>query len=304
MDERVLSEMHRVIDTYFHVPDLNALLKSFIQDKISEGSSIWSAFTINCHHMLNGHSPNIYTAAALTELLILSLDIMDDLQDRDNGDKPWMTCDPAYALNAIMAFIIASVGEISENHALHTTKVLQLIARSINGQQRDLNHSVATENDYITMVQEKSSSLIQLALCMGYIGIVECDPAILTQIEEIAPYIGLAAQLKNDTRDVLRMDQKNDILQKKRTLPTLYLLKFSEEQFPPLQQYYQGLLTRETMSGLKGEFKQYLMESGCIEYASTIQYLFASKAEELLDALPIISPWKDKLKDTVMSAVG
>ncbi|SDM85181.1 competence protein ComQ [Paenibacillus sp. yr247] len=304
MHQRVISEMYRIIDVYFHVTDLNALLKTFVKDKISEGGSIWSDFTINCHHMLGGGSPDIYAAAAQTELIILSLDIMDDLQDQDNSDKPWMTCDRTYALNAIIAFLMASIGEISQNKATHMTEVLQLIARSINGQHRDLNHSVATENDYITMVQEKSSSLIHLSFCMGYLGLEECDPAILAHINEIAQYVGLAAQLNNDTRDITRIDQKNDILQKKKTLPILYLLKQSEDKFPPLHQYYNGLITREELIELKFEYQQYINESGCIEYAKTIQFLFANKAEELLESLPIDSPWKDKLKETVMAAVG
>jgi competence protein ComQ len=304
MDKRVISEMYRVIDAYFHVSDLNSLLKTFVQDKISEDGSIWSDFTINCHHMLGGRSPNIYAAAAQTELIILSLDIMDDLQDRDNSSKQWMTCDPAYALNAIIAFLIASISEISQNNSSQITKVLQLIARSINGQQRDLNLTVATENDYMTMVQEKSSTLIHLSFCMGYFSLEELDPVIFAQIDEMAQYVGLAAQLSNDIRDVIRFDQKNDILQKKRTLPILYLLNQSENKFPPLYQYYGGLITREDMIELKLECQEYLNQSGCIEYAKTIQFLFANKAEELLDSLPIVSPWKDKLKERVMAAIG
>ncbi|TXK73499.1 polyprenyl synthetase family protein [Paenibacillus sp. N3.4] len=299
MDQRILDEIDRIIDAYFHVSDLNSLLKQFVRDKANEGGRVWSDFTITIHHTLGGHSPLLYERAALTELLILALDIVDDLQDQDNGEKPWMTCDPAFALNAVIAFLVAAMGELSKSNRVHTPKLLQLITQSINGQQRDISNAVQTENDYILMVQEKSASLINMAFCMGYLDIDDCSSAIIDQIDELAQYIGITSQLENDTRDVQRIDQKNDLLQKKKTLPILFLLKQSEEKFPPLLHYFEGKISRDDMILLKPECLAFIEQSGCIEYARTIQYLFADKAEQIIDSLPIQSSWKDRLKTTL-----
>jgi competence protein ComQ len=303
MDQRVLEEMDRIINEYFHVQDLNRLLKVFIQDKAKEGS-LWYELTLQSHYMLDGCSEHIYKAAAQTELLILALDIMDDLQDQDNGDKPWMQCDTAYTLNAIIAFFTASLADLSKIKGQHTAKLLQLLARSINGQQQDLNHSIMTENAYITMIQEKSGSLINLAFYMGYLYIDDCNSAITEQMDELAQYIGIAAQIKNDIRDLLRWDLKNDLFQKKRTLPILFLLQQNAEKCSPIHLYYEGRITRESFLESKHECLQYITESGGIEYAKTIQYLYVNKVEQLFELLYLDSHWKDKLKETVLAAIG
>lgn len=304
MEQRVLAEMDRIIDAYFHVEDLNQLLKTFVRDKAGEGKSMWSELTLCCYYMLNGSSDDIYAAAARTELLILALDIVDDIQDQDNIGKAWMQCDPALALNAIIAFILASIGDMTRYNQPLKQKWFQLITRSINGQQRDLSAStILSESDYFTMIQEKSSSLINLAFSMGYGYIEDCDSAVIAQLDELAQYIGVAAQIKNDTRDVLRLDLKSDVLQKKKTLPILFLLGQSKEKLSPIHLYYKGKITREELLEAQDECLKVLEDSGCVEYARTIQFLYVNKVEELFESLSIVSPWKDKLKDIVMAAI-
>jgi competence protein ComQ len=41
--------------------------------------------------MFAGRPTDIFLAAAAVELMILSLDIFDDLQDQDNFSVPWHT---------------------------------------------------------------------------------------------------------------------------------------------------------------------------------------------------------------------
>jgi competence protein ComQ len=301
LDASVSQELCRIVDRYFADSDLNSLIKQFIEEKAAE-NSIWSEITRNAHLMLGGNSLQIDKFSALTEWVMLSFDIIDDLQDRDNLSKPWMICPPEYTLNSVLAFLIAFIGELGEL-SVHDSnlkpaclsEISLLLASSIKGQQNDLNHSVLTEKDYMEMIEKKSGSLLQFACYMGYAGL-ELDEKDRLQMNDLAQCIGVIAQLGNDMRDVIRYDLKNDLLQKKRTLPIIFLLEDSQEEFPVLIQYYEGEITDQEFLEHKHACIQYVQNSGCLEYSKIIQSLYRQKAEEIFDTLPLLSPFKEKFR--------
>jgi competence protein ComQ len=299
----VLEEMHSIVDKYFLETDLNAILKQFIAEKAEEGTN-WADITANTHWMLGGDSFQIDRFSALTEWVVLAFDIIDDLQDKDNINKPWMICPREYVLNAVLAFLIAFVGELGELHAYNPQvssslmiQISQMLASSIIGQQNDLNLSVRTDADYIRMVEQKSGSLLRFACFMGYSLIPNLSNELVAQMDELANHIGVIAQLDNDLRDVLRYDVKKDLLQKKRTLPILFLLKDSPEEFPPLAQYYLGEISEQEFLLRKQDCIQYIEDSGCIEYSRIVQSLFSEKVEKIYTSIPAIPQWKEKFKE-------
>lgn len=293
----VRNEMERVVDGIFGNGDVKELLHAFMRDKAGEQSR-WSSLTLHAHYMLGGNSPHIERAAALTELIILALDIVDDLQDQDNMDKPWMKCPLAYSLNAVLALLAAMTHELGTiGSARLSGEIGRLLARAIEGQQMDVSQSVHSEADYVTMVQMKSGSLIRLACCMGYALIDGLEQETIDRMNDLADCIGMIAQIANDVNDLQRYDVKNDLLQKKRTLPILFLLVDSEAEFPAIPRFYAGEMTADEFLKVKKECLQYIQESGCIEYSEVIRTLYAEKAEQLFDALPAVSPWKEKFKE-------
>ncbi|MDB5054752.1 MAG: Competence protein ComQ [Bacilli bacterium] len=291
----VLMEMNHIVDQYCVEQDLNELIKTFIQVKVDE-NSVWSEITQYAYLMLGGDLPLIQRVAAMTELIILSFDIIDDLQDKDNPIKPWMACHPKFTLNAIFTFLIAFIGEAGLLSKGHLQEIGKLLANSISGQQKDLNESVRTEADYIEMIQQKSGSLVRFACYMGCSLIDDLDKEVIARIDEMANYMGVIAQMENDLQDILRYDEKSDFLQKKRTLPILYLLNDSAEQFPILQQFYTGKISEAEFLLHKEACIQYIHDSGCIEYTQVIQNLFKERVETLYNSLPTVSPWKEKFK--------
>jgi competence protein ComQ len=302
IEPRIVEDMQRIVDKYVAERDLNELLKAFIQDKAAEGSQ-WSNITRYTHYMLGGDSPNIDLAAAMTEIVLLSFDIIDDLQDEDNKGKPWMVSSPAYTLNGILAFLFAFMTEMSTLQESNERSNPQLMAKlgvlllqSINGQQIDLNDSITTERDYLTMIEKKSGSLLRFACSMGYLLIRDLDERTMDTMDQLANYIGMISQLDNDIRDVLRFDVKNDLLQKKRTLPILFLLMEKDDNFPYIQQYYSGQLTYDQFVARKRECIRYIEDSGSIEYCRIIQSLHTDQANHLFDSLPGIAPWKEQFK--------
>lgn len=306
MEAALLHEIEQTIDRLVPVPAFNSLLRAFVQDKAGE-TSRWGETTRHVHYMCGGASPHIDRIAALTELIVLALDIADDLQDRDNAEKSWMQCPPELSLNAVMGLLMGAIGELGrlkieypEEAFPDPGEAAQIVLNAVNGQYRDLTNDIETEQDYIAVVQQKSCMLLKLAYYMGYAS-VRPVPQVAEQMELLAGYAGVVSQLSNDLRDVLRYDVKNDLLHKKKTLPILFLLADEEDSYPVIRQYYEGAIDRDEFLRHKVASLDYIRESGCVEYTEVIKTLFLQKAEETLDALPAADPaWKERFRELVI----
>src|SRR5690554_763931 len=113
MKQVVLHSLYHIIDQYVYEQELNTLLKKYVDNKNLE-LGVWSDLTLIIHQMLGGDSPDMYRLAATTELIILASDIIDDLQDQDHMDKPWMVDLPAYTLNAVVAMLVTFFGQLTQ----------------------------------------------------------------------------------------------------------------------------------------------------------------------------------------------
>jgi competence protein ComQ len=303
MEPKVVESMYNIVDKYVTEKDLNALLRAFIKDKADEGSK-WSNITRCAHYMLGGNSPEIDLIEAMTEMAMLSFDIIDDLQDGDNKLKPWIVCSEAYTLNGILAFLFAFMGEtahiqtrLPQGSPSLLVEIGSLLSQSINGQQIDLNDTISSESDYLAMIRKKSGSLIRFACFMGYGLIPNLDKQTIQAMNELAELIGMISQMENDIRDVQRIDEKNDLLHKKRTLPILYLLMDNTPAFPYIHKFYGGEITKDVFTSHKKDCIAYIENSGCIEYSRIIQSLHLDQLEAEFDALPGIASWKEQFKE-------
>ncbi|WP_028550905.1 polyprenyl synthetase family protein [Paenibacillus sp. UNC451MF] len=313
MNQQVLDEMYRIVDRCIHTDDLNGLMKSFIAAR-AEGGSVWAELAECSHRMLGGQSPHITKAAALAELIMLTLDIVDDLQDRDKEHKVWMKCPETFTLNAVLGFLMVFMGEIGQLqlHAgqtapLLTTEVSQLIVSAVNGQQKDINPlvNIKDESDYFNMVQLKSGSLIRLACYMGYSLVESQGEEISGRIDELAYSLGVIAQIENDVNNLEQFKGGNDLLQRKRTLPILYMLSQGRDSFPELIQFYEGEQTAEAfMQESSRDCLEAIADSGCLEYARIIQSLYYDKAEELFESIPGQSPWRERFRQATLGRFG
>lgn len=306
MQAALLQEIERTIDRLVPVPAFNELMKTFARDKAAE-TSRWGDMTRHVHYMFGGASPHIDNVAALTELLVLALDIADDLQDRDNAEKSWMQCPPELSLNAVMGLLMGTIGELGRLRTAYPEdafpdpgEVGRIVMNAVNGQFRDLIGDIATEQDYISVVQQKSCMLLKLAYYMGYGSLPEAR-SLEEPMDLLAGYLGVVSQLANDLRDVLRYDVKNDLLHKKRTLPILYLLGDEEDDFTVIRDYYGGTIGRDEFLKHKIACVDYIRESGCVEYTEVIKSLFLQKAEETFDSIAAADPaWKERFRELVL----
>jgi len=304
--------MERIVQSYYPTPDLQKLLLECIADKAAE-PTLWSGMTLLVHRMLGGNHPHMDRLCALTELAILALDIMDDLQDQDNLQKVWMQRPQPYVLNAMVGLLMAVSAELSalrerDRHLRFPDagEFGRLVAVAINGQQTDLALTVQTEHEYVEMVHKKSCMLIRIAFYFGLGAVPEgaADEQTTQSLYQIADHIGLMAQIRNDTTDVTRCDTKNDLLGKKRTLPILFMLSDPELELPILADYYADKVSREQFAEHLEACLEYVQRSGCIPYCEFIQQLQYKRALEILKQLPLASPWKEQFKSEVLDIFG
>lgn len=311
MRDTVVEQMRDIIDRWLHHPKLNKLAAECVQEKCEE-QKIWSDHVLNCHYLLGGNSPYIERLAADLELIVLAGDILDDIQDQDHLQKVWLQVPPALALNAAVAMLTAAFGDVSAAAAQYpelsdnrvVEQVSKLVALSLNGQHGDLCNDMESVEEYLSMVAEKSGSLIRLAFMMGYAPLRQLDPTTIERLDQIAMNIGVMAQLDNDMRDVLCFDEKNDLLGKKRTLPVQYLLRYSDEDLPLFKQYYEGAATREKFLESKTECLEFVRQSGCVEYTRAVQMLLFNKTDELFCSISGDPHWKDKFRETAFARFG
>jgi competence protein ComQ len=166
--------------------------------------------------------------------------------------------------------------------------------------------TVETEEEYVNMVQQKSCVLIRIAFYMGLAAIPNhrMSPEKWDQMNHLADLIGMIAQINNDISDLLRMDTKNDLFTKKRTLPILYLLEETDSTFPQLQQFFKGTITLQEFLQKKHECLAYITNSGCIEYSRMIVQLQLSRAKELMAQIPANSSWKEQFQEITLDSFG
>jgi len=299
-EQLVREAISQIINTHIYHGQLNELIHQFITYKKAE-TSIWPKLTLYTHHMLSGTSSHIHHAAAQTELIILSLDILDDLQDQDNTDPPWMSCDHHIAMNAATALLTAAIAGNMKAPAL-SPAMLKLITAAHNGQHRDIGNEVADEEQYLQLVSEKSSSLIKLAILMGCL---DRDSVYKNQLELLsimAANIGIAAQLENDIKNITRIDYRNDLVQRKITLSTLFLLEQGDTYLPILRDYYNGSYELQQFLTYKLEILDFIEKSGVIEYTNAVQMLYAQQASDQLNQLQSADPyWKNQFEQLAIT---
>lgn len=254
--------------------------------------------TILHYHMFGGNSADIHAAAAAIELMILSLDIFDDLQDNDNFSVPWAQINPAISMNLATGFIVLGI-KVLEKTSFEKSVVSRAISdlhtqvlKTVNGQHIDLTNNFETSEDYLHMVEMKSGSLL-VSACL--VGTTLANPSYNEIVSNYAIYMGIIAQLKNDLQDISRWDEKNDLLNKKKTLPILYILQNQQRQFDIIRDYYNGKIKVEKLFQVKKTIQEILQKSGVFEYMDVMIRVHQLKAIEVIHNLDIEVMWKEKL---------
>ncbi|MFC4779609.1 polyprenyl synthetase family protein [Paenibacillus sp. GCM10023252] len=253
--------------------------------------------TLLHYRMFHGSDPSIYRAAASVELFILASDILDDLEDGDASSKVWMQCPSSIALHVASTFLSLS------QHALlssgfkteYLLPVMEMASlqqlQSANGQMLDLHNHISDDDSYLAMVKSKSASLLIYA-CMT--GVMLAGRTWHPIVAEYAQEVGIAAQIKNDKRDLLRFDEKNDFLNRKRTLLTIFLLESVTPEQQWIVDYYERRIPIEAIQGQYHQLEPICEANGTLLYASVMMRMHYNRFVELLDSLDEAGPFRNE----------
>ncbi|MCH7324005.1 polyprenyl synthetase family protein [Solibacillus sp. MA9] len=262
-----------IIDTeYLLGEEIQNILKIFKQEKEQAEFYFGTLCVIHYEAYTDSFNQDIYKIAAAIELLILSLDIIDDLQDKDT-DYVWMKT-PELSLNSVLAMLILVSKVIRESTFQHRNFVLQAIEKytliSINGQQLDLLNVCQDESSYLQMIEKKSGSLTAMSCLVGTILAIGKE---IDQIKQYGTSIGIIQQIKNDIQGLKELTNKNDLLNKRYSLPIIYLHTIKSEFSEDLRSYYSsdGTLDGYILADV-------LKSSGALRYAIAIKNIYKNKA--------------------------
>ncbi|AUS88581.1 transcriptional regulator [Lysinibacillus sp. YS11] len=264
-------------------PELKLMLKSFKEEKTTVGFSFGKMCFWHYEAFSSSINPDIYKVAAAIELLILSFDIIDDLQDKDS-DYSWNKT-PELSLNVALAMLVMASKTIDETSFEHKRAAIKLVdkyaLKSINGQQLDLLNSCRDEDSYVKMITLKSGSLTAMGCLVGE---VLAKGEISQEVEEYGKYIGIIQQIKNDIQSLKEWGPKNDLLNKRYSLPIIYLLSQKNDVSKSVSSYYNNDIVTDLDNNATEDA---LTNGGAIRYAITIKNVYKFKALNYLENVAI-----------------
>lgn len=208
---------------------INNSFKEKLLEYLKNGERTDNSFAMLClihffkENTVHIESERIFTIAAALELMMISLDIADDLQDQDT-ENIWAKEVPE-ALNAVLYFSMKCQEIILNSNfdnALGASKILnEYLLYSINGQDLDIRRDCSKEETYLKMIEMKSGSLTLLC-CM--VGTLLANRKVSLNLLEYGRSIGVVQQINNDINSLKSIGLKNDLLNGKYSLPIIYLL--------------------------------------------------------------------------------
>ena len=203
-----------------------------------------------CESLNGGDFKKALPIAAAIELIhnysLVHDDIQDDDELRRHRPTVWKLWGKPQAINAGSALKILSTlsvlnlksYKISAEKQVEIFKILDdSCLKMIEGQFLDIDFEDRTDidvNDYLEMIEKKTSALISGALKIGAVINIESD--MLAPFEKFGRFLGIAFQIKDDILGIWGNNAKtgkpngNDIRKRKKSLPIIFCLQESDER--------------------------------------------------------------------------
>ncbi|MCY8506574.1 polyprenyl synthetase family protein [Bacillus atrophaeus] len=280
--------MKEIVSQKIFNEDLNRYLQNFIESK---GTFEFAELAFHHYQAFNGQDEKaIELLAAGIELLILSFDIYDDLEDRDNLNAEWMKIDLPISLNSVTALYTLSIQIMSQSShdPQFSQEILNFALKSIQGQHDDIVNAPQTEEDYLEMIRNKSGALTALPCVMGVmLATGKIHPIVVSYSYEI----GIISQIENDYQGLFYLN--NDFVQKKNTLAYLYLNKRFNDASVELLRWYEDADLFLSLNPKR--IKQKLTEAGVMQYLLVMKHLSLQKLQKQIIKLELDENKKQKL---------
>ena len=201
------------------------------------------------------HDERARWLGAFCQFYILSLDLIDDVQDNDLGGKPHEAAGPAVAINsglALFALALAAQGramaqEVDPSRwAAHHTLLATTFMAACAGQHEDLTRSARTVDDVLVAHRGKTSSIVLVIECAALHA--AASQAAMARYRQAAEHLAVLVQIVDDMRDIFGKPASPDLDGGKVTYPVAAFL----EEATPEQEASFAELVKQGAAGLRG----------------------------------------------------
>jgi len=294
--------------------DILRMINSSLNADCKTGEQFkWAHLTLlSCECVSGGYELALPGAIAM-ELFALAADIFDDIQDQDNDDLPWRKIPDVSAINLATCLLMLSYEAVSTiPHSEPFRKVSQILnrtgIRASDGQFQELlydSREKVSLEQYFEVVKKKSGSLTACACKIGAT-LGGASDALVLHFGQFVTNVGIMSQIRNDSNDFLNFEMKKDFINKKKTLPYVYLLSVLKDEaagrFKDLTQM-EGKGLQRLGNEERDDLKQIVLDEGVVDYCSVMYEIFQQKSMEIIKAIPVLEKRKGKMIKIVKESV-
>jgi octaprenyl-diphosphate synthase len=287
-----------------NTPMLNRMMQYIVKTK---GKQLRPLFVLLSAKLCGDINEATYRAAALVELLHTATLVHDDVVDEAHERRGFLSIPALWKTKASVLsgdYLLAKGLLLSlENKDFRVLELMSdAVRRMSEGELLQLQKSRLlniTEEDYFTIISNKTASLLASACAAGAYTANQ-DEKQVDLLRSFGEYTGIAFQIKDDLFDYGTDDvgkpTGNDIREKKLTLPLIFTLKNSSKENRRALIYTIKNKNKDE-SSIKAVI-DVVTKAGGIQYATEKMEFYKQKALEALEKFPS-SPEKNALADLV-----
>ncbi|MCD1294550.1 polyprenyl synthetase [Methanocella sp. CWC-04] len=303
------NKMNEIVESRKRVGHLYDMMKyhlgwmdeNFNLSRASGGKQLRSTMCLLSCEAISGDFNKALPAAAGLELIHNFSLIHDDIEDGDekrrHRDTLWKVWGVPQAINTGDAMdVIANIAILSLEDTVKP-KVLvsimkvfnDMVIRLCEGQYLDMDFQTREEvtvDEYIEMISGKTAALIEASTGIGAMIATE-DADIIDRFKTFGFKIGIAFQIQDDILGIwgdpatTGKSAKNDIRNKKKSLPVLYAMQTSAEKEELKNLYRKETLTEDDISRIY----DILTAAGSLEYTQSMANRYKDEAMSRLEGL-------------------
>lgn len=291
---------------------LGWLDEDFRECRAPRGKSLRSTMCLLACEAISGDSNKALPAAAAVELLHNFSLIHDDIEDGDvkrrHRDTLWKLWGVPQAINTGDAMDIAANlslldldGTVEPGMMVDIIRIFnQTVIELCEGQYLDMDFQGRNDvsvSEYITMVSGKTAALIEASTAIGAMVATE-DRDVISRFGTFGRKIGIAFQIRDDILGIwgdpesTGKSAKNDIRNKKKSLPVLYAMEKSKHR-AELKTIY---AKEQLADGDIARVFEILTEAGALEYTQSEAQRYKDEAMAQFDGLKLHKGPMDKLR--------
>lgn len=303
-EELNLFEKHFKASMKSHVPLLDKITYYIVKRK---GKQVRPMFVFLSAGICGAITEHTYTGASMVELLHTATLVHDDVVD-DSFERRGFFSINALWKNKIAVLVgdfLLSRGLLLavQNKQFHMLELLSDSVKEMSEgellQIEKARRLDIREDIYFEIIRQKTASLIAAACGVGAAS-SGTDAEVIAKMKLFGEKIGIAFQIKDDLFDYGTADIGKplgiDIKEKKLTLPLIWAL----ENAPGDQKRRIMYLIKNKNEDAKSvaEVIQFVLQSGGMEYATSVMNTYREEAFAILDSFPE-SPSLQSMRDLI-----